>query len=121
MKDHNVKDVDAYIAKQAEEARPHLKELREIIKLTIPKVEEEILWGYPFYKYNGILAGIAAYKNHVSFQIADSLGSEDRKLLEKKGYNLGGKRIQIKFDQKVPAITIKQILKIQAKVNEAKK
>jgi len=56
------KEVDVYIAKQAEEGRLILEELREIIKSTIPEVKEEILWGYPFYKYHGILAGITAYK-----------------------------------------------------------
>ena len=97
-----------------------MKELREIIKTTISEVEEEILWGYPFYKYHGILAGITAYKKHVSFQVADSLKSEDRKALEEKGYTLGEKRIQIKFDQKVPAVEMKKILKAQAKINEIK-
>ena len=114
------KDVDVYVAKQVKEARPLLAELREIIKLTIPKVEEEILWGYPFFKYHGILAGITAYKKHVSFQVASSLKSEDRKILEEKGYSLGEKRIQIKFDQKVPATVIRQMLKAKAKINEAK-
>jgi len=121
MKNYNTKDVDSYIAEQAEEARSILTELREIIKSMIPKVEEEILWGYPFYKYHGILAGITAYKKHVSFQIADPLQSEDRKTLEEKGYVLGEKRIQIRLGQKVPTTTIKQILKAQAKINEAKR
>jgi uncharacterized protein YdhG (YjbR/CyaY superfamily) len=120
MKNNNSKDVDFYIAKQAEEARSILEELREIIKVTIPKVKEEILWSYPFYKYYGILAGITAYKKHVSFQVADSLQSEYRKILEEKGYVIGEKRIQIKFNQKVPSIIIKQILKSQAKMNEGK-
>ena len=79
------------------------------------------MWGYPFFKYHGILAGITAYKKHVSFQAADSLQDEDRKVLKEKGYTLGEKRIQIKFDQKVPSVVIKQILKAQAKLNEAKK
>ena len=121
MKNYKAKDVDSYIESAGSEAQPKLKELRKIIKSTIPNVEEEILWGYPFYKYHGILAGITAYKNHVSFQIADSLQSEDRKILEEKGYILGEKRIQIKFDQKVPTAKIKQILKAQAKMNEAKR
>jgi uncharacterized protein YdhG (YjbR/CyaY superfamily) len=115
------KDVDSYIANSAEEARPILIEIRKIIKSTIPQAEEVILWDYPFYKYHGILAGITAYKEHVSFQVAYSLQSEDRKTLEEKGYTLGEKRIQIKFDQKVPTTAIKQILKTQAKMNEAKK
>jgi len=42
-------------------------------------------------------------------------------MLEEKGYTLGEKRIQISFDQKVPTTAIKQILKEQAKMNEAKK
>jgi uncharacterized protein YdhG (YjbR/CyaY superfamily) len=121
MKNHNTKNINDYISKQAEEARPILKELRKIIRSTIPNVQEEILWGYPFFKYHGILAGITAYKNHVSFQVADSLGGEDRKTLEEKGYSLGEKRIQIKFYQKVPSTVIKQILKAQAKMNEAKR
>ena len=121
MEKDNTKDVDAYIAGSPKEARSHLGELRKIIKLTIPQGQEEILWGYPFFKYHGILAGITAYKKHVSFQVADSLKNEDRKTLEEKGYTLGEKRIQIKFDQKVPAATIKQILIAQAKMNEAKK
>ena len=121
MKKHLTKDVDSYIANSGQEARPILKELREIIKLTVPKAQEEILWGYPFFKYHGILAGITEYKKHVSFQVAGSLKIQDRKTLEEKGYTLGEKRIQIKFGQKVPSKDIKQILKAQAKINEAKK
>ena len=115
------KDVDSYIANSEREARPKLEELRKIIKSTIPKVEEGISWGVPFYKYYGALAGFAAYKNHVSFGFAAVLQSEDRKMLEEKGYITGKKTIQIKFDQKVPTTAIKQILKAQAKMNEAKR
>jgi len=115
------KDVDSYIANSDREARPKLEELRKIIKSTIPKVEEGISWGVPFYKYYGALAGFAVYKNHVSFGLADVLQSEDRKMLEEKGYTTGKKTIQIKFDQKVPTTAIKQILEAQAKMNEAKR
>jgi uncharacterized protein len=114
------KNVGEYISEQAEEARSILKELREIIKSTIPQAEEEILWGYPFYKYHGILAGFTAYKKHVSFQVADSLPNDSKKILEGKGYALGEKRIQIGLDQKFPSTEIKKILKEQAKMNEAK-
>jgi uncharacterized protein len=121
MRNYSAKDVDTYIAGSPEVAQPHLEELREIIKSTIPQAEEGILWGYPFYKYHGILAGITAYKKHVSFQVADLLQSKDRKTLEEKGYIIGEKRIQIKFDQKVPTTAIKQILQAQAKTNEDKR
>ena len=51
MKMYKAKDVDSYIANSGREARPKLKEIREIIKSTIPKVEEGLRWGVPFYKY----------------------------------------------------------------------
>ena len=121
MKMYKAKDVDSYIANSGREARPKLKEIREIIKSTIPKVEEGISWGVPFYKYHGILAGFATFKNHVSFGFCVMLQSKDREILEKKGYITGKKTIQIKFDQKVPTTTIKQILKTKAKMNETKR
>ncbi|MCA9896979.1 MAG: DUF1801 domain-containing protein [Ardenticatenaceae bacterium] len=63
------KDVDTYIANQAEEARPKLKELRKLIKATIPQAAEKIWYGVPFFDYHGELVGLAAYKKHVSLGI----------------------------------------------------
>ena len=51
MKMYKTKDVDSYITNSDREARPKLKEIREIIKSTIPKVEEGISLGVQFYKY----------------------------------------------------------------------
>ena len=121
MKMYKAKDVDSYIANSGREARLKLKEIRKIIKLTIPKAEEGISWGVPFYKYHGVLAGFAAFKNHVSFGFCEIvIQSKDREMLGKKGYITGKKTIQIKFDQKMPATVIKQILKAKAKMNETK-
>lgn len=113
------KDVDAYIANSSEQARPVMEELRIIIKSTVPQAEEGISWNVPIYKYHGILAGFSVARNHISFG-ADALQSKDREVLEKKGYKTGKKTIQIRFDQKVPTLTIQKILKAQAKINEVK-
>ncbi|MFX0026395.1 MAG: iron chaperone [Candidatus Hermodarchaeota archaeon] len=116
------KDIDSYIANSSREARPILKEIREVIKSTIPKAEERIWYGVPFYNYHGELAGFAAYKKHISFGFgAGVLQSKDRKMLEEKGYKIGKGTMQIKFDQKVPTTAIKKILKVKAKMNEAKR
>ena len=116
------KDVDSYIANSGREARPILKEIREIIKSTIPKAEEKIWYGVPFYNYHGELAGFAVYKKHVSFGFgAGVLQSKDRKILEEKGYKIGKGTMKIKFDQKVPTTAIKKILKAKAEMNEAKR
>ena len=121
MRNYSAKDVDSYIAGSGREARPKLKEIRKIIKSAIPKVEEGISWGVPFYKYRGVLAGFAAFKNHVSFGLWAVLQSKDREMLGKKGYITGKKTLQIRFDQKVPATIIKQMLKARVKINKSKK
>jgi len=120
MRNYKAKDVDEYIANSEPESRSTLKEIRKVIKSTIPKAEEGISWGVPFYKYHGLLGGFAVFKNHVSFGLAFALQNDVRKMLEKKGYATGSKTVQIRFDQKVPATAIKQILKTKAKMNEAK-
>ncbi len=121
MRNYNAKDVESYIASCESEARPALKELRRVIKSTIPKAEEGISWGIPFYKYHGFLAGFVAFNNHVSFGFTNLLLPADRTILEEKGYVTGKKTVQIQFSQKIPATDIKQILKAKAKMNEAGK
>ena len=115
------RDVDSYIASSAPEARPTLEELRRIVVSTVPSAEERISYGVPFYKLHGELVGFAAYKHHVSFGFgADVLDDKDREQLAAKGYTLGKKTMQIKFDQKVPAAVIRRIVRAQAKVNAAR-
>lgn len=69
-----------------------------------------------------MLAGFDAYKNHIGFEIwADKLQSEDRKMLEEKGYKTGSRTFQIRYDPKVRTTVIKKMLKAQAKMNEVKR
>jgi uncharacterized protein len=118
----NPRDVDAYIAASAPEARPKLEELRELMIATVPDVDEGISWGVPFYKYHGQLAGFAAYKNHVSFGCASAvLEEKERERLEAAGYVTGRKTIQVGFDQDVPTATIRQLLESQVRANDATK
>lgn len=118
MRNYLAENVDEYIANAPREAQSKLGEIRAVIKSTIPKAEESISWGVPFYKYHGLLAGFSTFKNHISFGLAFILDSKDREMLEEKGYVTGKKIIQIRFDQKVPVAKIKQILKSKAKSNE---
>src|SRR5688572_12339223 len=122
MTNYSVKNVNEYISDAPKEARSHLREIRAAVKSAIPKAEEGIRYGKPFYKYHGMLAGFDAYKHHIGFEIwADKLQSEDRKMLEEKGYKTGSRTFQIRYDQKVPLTVIKKMLKAQAKMNEVKK
>jgi uncharacterized protein YdhG (YjbR/CyaY superfamily) len=120
MKNYNAKDVSAYIASAEKEAQPKLKELRALVKTTLPKTEERISYGMPFYKYHGFVAGFMTFKTYVSIGFTPIFpNQEERALLEKNGYKTGSRTIQIKFDQKIPAASLKRILKAKAKKNEA--
>jgi uncharacterized protein YdeI (YjbR/CyaY-like superfamily) len=59
--------VDAYIDKSADFARPILIHLRKLIHAGCPQVEETIKWGAPFFMYQGVLCGMAAFKAHCTF------------------------------------------------------
>jgi len=61
------KQVDAYIAKSAEFAKPILMHLRELVHQACPDVEEVIKWGFPNFDYKGVMCNMAGFKQHCSF------------------------------------------------------
>ena len=122
MTNYDAKNVDEFIAAAPEEARSHLKELRAAVRSAIPKAEEKIGYGKPYYKLHQWLVGFDVYKHHVTFEIYEGqLPSDIRTALKEKGYGTGNKTVQITFDQGVPTTAIKQLAKAQAKLSEAKR
>ena len=59
--------IDAYIAKSADFAKPILKHLRSLVHTACPEVEETIKWRFPTFMYQGMLCGMAAFKQHCTF------------------------------------------------------
>jgi len=60
--------IDAYIARQADFARPILEHLRRVVHEAAPEVEEAIKWSMPHFTYKGrLFAGMAAFKAHATF------------------------------------------------------
>jgi len=56
--------VDAYIERSAEFARPILTHVRELVHEACPDVVETVKWGTPHFDYEGVLCGMAAFKQH---------------------------------------------------------
>ena len=78
--------VDAYIEKSAGFARPILKKLRQQMHKASPKIEETIKWSAPHFEYKGIVAGMVAFKQHVSFGFwKGGLMKDPKGLFEKAG------------------------------------
>lgn len=59
--------VDAYIANAPDFARPILVHLRELVHRNCPQVEETLKWRMPTFMHHGMLAGMAAFRQHCSF------------------------------------------------------
>ncbi|HEY0368420.1 MAG TPA: DUF1801 domain-containing protein, partial [Chthoniobacterales bacterium] len=59
--------VDAYIDKAAPFAKPILTHLRKVVHTACPDVEETIKWSHPHFDYQGVMCGMAAFKNHCVF------------------------------------------------------
>lgn len=62
--------IDAYIARQAEFARPILEELRRRVHAACPSAVETIKWSAPAFTYNDKLLGVmAGFKQHAAFNL----------------------------------------------------
>lgn len=59
--------IDAYIAKSADFAKPILKHLRKAVHAGCPDVQETMKWSMPHFDYKGVMAGMAAFKEHCAF------------------------------------------------------
>lgn len=63
-----VNSVEEYLADLPPDQVAAIDKLRVQIRVAAPDVVEVISWGVPMFKVNGkYVAGVAAYKNHVSF------------------------------------------------------
>ncbi len=60
--------IDAYIARQADFARPILQHLRKAVHAACPECQETLKWSAPAFMYKGEqLAMMAAFKGHATF------------------------------------------------------
>ena len=119
MSKKNHSSVDSYIQSADENSKDTLRNLRKIILNTILNADESISYNVPFYKFEGMHIGFAAFKNHATFGIgADVLTDKYREELKNMGYQTGKETIQIKYDQAVPTEYLGLLLK--EKISKAK-
>jgi uncharacterized protein YdeI (YjbR/CyaY-like superfamily) len=60
--------IDAYIARQADFAKPILERIRAAVHAACPEAEETMKWSMPHFMYKGrMMAGMAAFKAHATF------------------------------------------------------
>ena len=112
------KNVDEYLAGVPEPAQSTLTHLRAVIRSVVPKETTEVIsYGIPMFKFNGMLVGYAAFKNHCSLFPTGS-GVLDRFEKELKGYRTSKGTIQFPSDKPLPDALVKKIVKTRVAENE---
>ena len=116
--------VDAYIAKSAPFARPILKRLRALMHKADPRIVESLKWGVPHFEHNGIVAGMAAFKQHAAYGfwskrlVQERLGKDAEKLFPKNAERgMGGRKIRSLSEMPPDALLLRAI-RIAVALNE---
>ena len=118
MRGKTAKTVDEYLANVPEPARSTLRHIRSVIRSVVPKEATEVIsYGIPMFKYNGMLVGYAAFKNHCSLF---PTGSGVIKKFEKelKGFATSKGTIQFPSDKPLPDALLKKIVKTRVAENK---
>ena len=114
------KDVDEYLAGVPEPARNTLEKVRAVIKANVPKdAIESISYGIPMFKYNGMLLGFAAFKNHCSLFPTSMAVFTDFKN-ELKPFRASKGTLHFPLDKPFPTDLLKKIVKMRVAQNSAK-
>jgi uncharacterized protein YdhG (YjbR/CyaY superfamily) len=111
------KTVDEYLARVPEPACSSLKHIRKVIQSVVPKETTEVIsYGIPMFKFNGMLVGYAAFKNHCSLFPTGS-GVIEKFAKELKGYSTSRGTIQFPSDKPLPDALVKKIVKARVAEN----
>ena len=99
--------VGEYIAAAPREARPHLRELRGLLKKVAPKAKETLKWGNPAFEEGRILFAYSAFKTHLNFMPTPSTIKAFSKDLAKFKTGMGS--VQLPYDQPLPKALIRKL------------
>jgi uncharacterized protein YdeI (YjbR/CyaY-like superfamily) len=117
--------VDAYVAKSADFARPILKRLRELMHKADPNIAETIKWGVPHFEHEGIVASMAAFKQHVAFGfwneklLREQLGRDAGRMFPRDAEKgMGGRKVRA-LAELPPAALIVRTAKAAVALNDA--
>ena len=107
--DVKYRNADEYIALQPEHMRETLETLRQTIKNAVPEAIELISYQMVGYKYHGMLAYFAAFKNHYGLYINPEFLLKFKDRL--KEYKLAKATIQFPINKPIPENLIAEMMK----------
>ena len=102
--------VDDYIAAQSAQAQPRLRELRAIIRATIPDAAEVISYDMPTYNFPGGFVSFGAAKKHCAlYGTPIDLYPE-----EVSAYSTSKGTIRFPFDKPIPEDLVRKLVQAKA-------
>jgi uncharacterized protein YdhG (YjbR/CyaY superfamily) len=118
LRGNTARTVDEYLAGVPEPACSTLKHIRAVIRSVVPKETTEVIsYGIPMFKYNGMLVGYAAFKNHCSlFPTGSRVLDHFEK--ELRGYRTSKGTIQFPADKPLSDSLVKKIVKARVAENK---
>ena len=108
--------VDGYLAGLADGQRKVLQELRQLIKATVPRVQERISYGTSvIFALKRDLVGFVAQEKHLSFFTMSPELARAMKDEIKKTHKASGATIHFSPEHPLPAPLVKKILRARLK------
>jgi uncharacterized protein YdhG (YjbR/CyaY superfamily) len=110
--------IDDYIAEQAEEVRPILEKVREVIREAAPNAKEKISWKMPTFWQGENLVHFCAQTKHLGIYpgVIENLSDELRQRLD--GYKTTKGAIQFPYNKPIDYELIADITKWHVSVAE---
>ena len=102
-------NIDEYIAAQDTQARPRLKEVRNILRAALPEAEERISWAMPTYRKGRNIIHFAAAKKHIGLYPGDRAAAAFKD--ELAGLDVSKGTIRLPYSRALPADLIARIAK----------
>jgi uncharacterized protein YdhG (YjbR/CyaY superfamily) len=108
-------EVDGYLLSLEEPKRSTLEEVRSAILEVIPEAEQGMSYGVPAFRLEGkVVAGFAAFKNHLSYlPHSGSVFPELKADLSKYKTSTGA--LQFQVDRPLPKSLVKKLIAVRKK------
>ncbi len=116
-KNDQASTVDMYISTFPKDLQLRLEQIRATIMKAAPKAEEGISYQMPAYKYKGLLAYFAGYKNHIGFYPMPDVLKEFKN--EISVYKNAKGSVQFPHNEKLPLSLVTKMIKFRMKLNDA--
>ena len=106
-------EIDAYLATLEEPKRSTLQSLRQTILEVIPEAEEGISYKLPAFRVHGkVVAGFAAFKNHLSYLPHSGSVFPELKT-EVAPYRTSSGALQFAVDRPLPKELVEKLLAVR--------